>query len=162
MSRPDASPNRWPGWSRGMFLLFALLFAFLCVGFTVQSFHDRNANAQFDGPVVRVAGVVDDVVQTDGVSTTKGPRSSTHRVAYRFTAPDGLHRAGTGATIATCNSLQPGDSVPVKYLPGDPSKSRLDLPVEDASHRQEVWIDLAAGIGLLILAGVFLRKWLQG
>ena len=162
MNQPDSSSKRWPGWSRGMFLLFALLFAFLGIGFTVQSFHARDLNARFDGPVVRVSGVVDDVVHTDGVSTTKGTRSSTHGVAYHFEAPEGRHSTTTGATVATCNSLQPGDPVPVKYLPGDPSASRLDLPAEDASHGQEAWIDLGAGIGLLILAPVFLRKWLQG
>jgi len=160
MNRLNASPNRWPGWSRGMYLLFTLLFAFLGIGFTVQSFHDRSRNAQFDGPVVRVTGVVDNVVQMESV-TSKSSRS-THSVFYHFTAPDGPHRAVTGATVTTCNSLQSRDPVPIKYLPGDPAHSRLDLPLEDAAHHQEVWIDLGAGIGLLVLAPVFLRKWLQG
>jgi len=161
MSRLNPPPSQWPGWSPWMFLFFTILFLFLGVGFTVQSFNYRSLNARFDGPVVRVGGAVDDVVQMEGVTTSKGTRPSAHRVAYHFDAPDGRHRAGTGATEATCNSLNPGDPVPVKYLAGDPSISRLDLPREDASHRQEVWIDLGAGIGLLVLGGFFFRKWRQ-
>lgn len=162
MRQPSSSPNRWPGWSLGKLIFFTLLFLFFGVGLTVQSFVYRSNNAKFDGPVVHVRGVVDDVVQIEGAGTSKGPGHSTHRVAYHFDAPDGHHRVVTGATVATCNSLNSGDPVPVKYLPGDPSSSRLDLPREDASHHQEVWVDLAAGTGLLALAGVFFRKWLQG
>jgi hypothetical protein len=144
-----------------MFIFFAILFSFLGVGFIVQSFVYRNLNARFDGPVIHVRGVVDDVIQTRSVSTSKGRSNSTHRVVYHFDAPDGRHQAGANATVATCDRLQPGDPVPVKYLADDPSTSRLDLPIEDASHHQEVWIDLASGIFLVPLGAFFFQKWRQ-
>jgi hypothetical protein len=158
MNQPKSSPTQWPGWSPWMFIFFAILCLLLGAGFIVQSLVDRNLNARFDGPVVHVRGVVDDVIQIERTGSSKS-NHSTHRVDYHFDAPDGRHKTGADATTATCNSLHPDDSVPVKYLPGNPSTSRLDLPQEDASHRQEVWIDLASGIVLVPLGAFFFLKW---
>jgi hypothetical protein len=158
MTQPVSSPQS----SSWKFLLFIGVFLFLGIGFIVQSFVYRNLNARFDGPVVRVSGVVDKVIQDEGVSTSKGFRSETHRVFYHFSARDGRHDAATTATVTTCNQLAPGAPVPVKYLAADPAESRLDLPAEDASHHQEVWIDLVVGSGSLLLSGFLIRRRLSG
>jgi len=158
MNQRNPSPRR----SSRLFLFVAILFLLLGLGFTWQSFQYRNLNAQFDHSSVHLQGVVDDVMETEGTSTSKGIKPSTLHVTYHFEAPDGRHQAKASVTVDTFHSLTPGDPVPIKYLPDNPRRSRLDLPQEDARHRQDVWIELASGIGLLVFAAIFFRKWIQG
>jgi hypothetical protein len=114
----------------------------------------RSLNARFDGPVVRVQAKADQMIGGNGFLS--GPYSSKSHylprlISYHYDAPDGRHDSTDNVSSNTWATLQTIHVLPVKYLQGDPTVCRIDLPDQDAGYRAEVWIDYMAGFSLLAL-----------
>jgi hypothetical protein len=109
-----------------------------------------HMNARFDGAVVRVQGTVDEWIDAKNGDSSKSsylPRS----VSYHYEAADGRHDSTDNISSKTWDIVHATGALPLKYLQGDPSVCRIDLPDQDAGYRAEVWIDDLGGFSLLAL-----------
>jgi len=120
------------------------------IGLVSLGIKTDHLNARFDGAVVRVRGTIDELIDATNRNSSKSlylPRS----VSYHYDAADGRHDSTDNISSKTWEILHATGDVPLKYLQGDPSVCRIDLPDPDAGYRAEVWIDYIAGFSLLAL-----------
>ncbi len=109
-----------------------------------------HLNARFDSAAVKVQGTADELTGGTDENSSKG-HLLPHGVSYHYDAADGRHDSTDSVSSKTWEILNTTHVLPVKYLQGDPSVCRIDLPDQDAGYRAEVWIDYAAGFSLLAL-----------
>ena len=136
-------------------LIFLLVMAIAGIGLISLGIKTSSLNARFDGPVVRVQATADQMIGRNGWLSGGSYSTKDHfrlrLVSYHYDAPDGRHESTDNVSANTWRVLQTIHVLPVKYLQGDPTRCRIDLPDQDAGYRAEVWIDYAAGFSLLAL-----------
>jgi hypothetical protein len=135
-------------------LLFLLITVIAGIGLISLGIKTAHLNARFDEAAVRVQATADQMI--GGNRLLSGGYSSKshllpHLVTYHYDAADGRHESTDSVSSQTWKILQTIHVLPVKYLQGDPSVCRIDLPDQDAGYRAEVWIDYVAGFSLLAL-----------
>ena len=116
-----------------------------------------HMNARFDGAVVRVQATADQMIGGNGFPSGRFSSKSPllpRLVSYHYDAADGRHESTDNVSSKTWKILRTIHVLPVKYLQGDPSVCRIDLPDQDEGYRAEVWIDYIAGLSLLALGGI--------
>jgi hypothetical protein len=135
-------------------IIFLLVMAIAGIALISLGIKTDHMNARFDGDVVRVQATADQMMGGSG-SPSGGKNSKNHLlprvVTYHYQAADGPHDSSDSVSSKTWNILQTTRVLPVKYLEGDPSVVRIDLPDQDAGYRTEVWIAYLAGFSLLAL-----------
>jgi hypothetical protein len=123
--------------------LFAFIVgAIFSFGFIGIGAYDLYRDWQFSGDVQRVSGVID---QTD----FGGGRNNSNSVSYHYdvgTVVMCAIRQSVGQRV--WRKMRVGQPIPVKYLAGAPSASRIDLPIEDEWY----WHN---AIGQMIAGAVF-------
>jgi hypothetical protein len=88
-------------------------------------------NRQFDGPTVKVIGSVEGLYH--------GGNRSNPRVAYRYLVGTTEVHDVTPIDGEIFSGLQLGEPLPIKYLPNNPAKNRIDLPAENAERHNTVY-----------------------
>jgi hypothetical protein len=133
-----------------IFLLVMVIAGIALISFAIKTQH---MNARFEGPVVRVQATAEQTTGGNGLSG--GSSSKSHflprLVSYHYDAADGRHEATDNVSSKTWDALHTTHVLPVKYLEGDPSVCRVDLPDQDAGYHADVWIAYVAGFSLLAL-----------
>lgn len=103
-------------------------------------------NARFAGPVERTWGWVSHLHRTSRGAC---------RAEYRYVDTQGtVHSAQAKIVEPTWRLLIGGGPIPLKYLPDDPAKNRVDTPGEDTWYRQMPWTFLAYPPIIVLLAAL--------
>jgi len=144
----SASSSTSPGRKRFAGIV-VILFSLLMISFF--SFQEYR-NWQFDQPVTRTSGKIIGLFWSGG-------RHPSPTIAYDYPTPSGVvHQSGQAIGNDTWNRLRVGEMVPVKFLPSQPSVSRIDLPSEDQNQHSPkrfiAWLMIAVFMGL----GIFNLK----
>jgi len=106
-------------------------------------------NRQFDGPTIRVIGSVENLYQA-------GNRSNP-RVAYRYMVGTTEVHDVMSVDGEIFSGLQLGQPLPIKYLPNNPAKNRIDLPAENAERHNTVYGLTAMSIIFMCLGALVVR-----
>ncbi len=106
-------------------------------------------NRQFDGPTFKVIGSVEGLYHA-------GNRSNP-RVAYRYLVGTTEVHDVTPVDGEIFSGLQLGEPLPIKYLPNNPVKSRIDLPAENAERHNTVYGLTAMSIIFMCIGALVVR-----
>ena len=110
-------------------------------------------NRQFDGQTIRVMGSVEAIYP----STPRFPFKYNPNIAYRY--PVGAAEIYIVAPVSeeVFDGFRVGDPLPIKYLLGSPTVSRIDLPALNAQRRQAVYGMTSLAI-LFACAGAYIFR----
>jgi Protein of unknown function (DUF3592) len=103
-------------------------------------------NWQFDGPTIKVTGTVVALYPSKGRSNPN--------VAYSYPIGNVEQHTVTPVNEEVFDGLHVGNPLPVKYLPDNPTVTRIDLPAED-EQRQETGYVLTAMSILFVCVGAY-------
>ncbi len=115
-------------------LIFGILFTGLAAAFLSTGIQNLYSNWQFTGDVIRVSGTVDKLDRFSHGHTI------TYLVNYHYIHGNSLaHVMQANVGQHTWRQLHVGGEVSVKYLPGAPTMSSIDLAVEDEDQWRNAW-----------------------
>ena len=136
---------------------FAALFVAGLVAYNLRVFDARSRGLALRERGVEVQATVTDAFESAG-------RYSRGVVEYRYEAlgPDGQWTVfqGKGERVpGSVRHLGAGDTVPIRYLPEDPSVSQLvGNPLPGIEYVITLVVDVVSVVGVAVLAGMLLRE----
>jgi Protein of unknown function (DUF3592) len=97
-----------------------------------------------------------DSVKTDGAIVTRSASKTRYRqpticrITYTYSTRDGgRFQSQSDVDYRTWDSLKLTDSIPIKYLPTQPSRSRVDVEFEDQVEGGSAFFVVALGVVFL-------------